>query len=645
MKRKEVIIFDLDGLLVDTEKLFYRSFKIVAKKRGFSLPAFSDYIDKVVSSGLPISELFGLQKLSATEFENEVFERYGTLLKEKLELKRGAIACLEKLTDYHLVLVTGSRREFTDYILSKTNMSRFFKSVYTRDDNFPPKPNSKIFEHILSSFNVNKWECLLIEDSKRGITAALSAGIPSIIVPNEYSGDAEFGPRVERLRKLEDITPDKVDSVFDKVRPKVDHTLVNLYRDSISRLEATYSIYKDIYGLDEFKHIDEKVSPNAFAYARKRSYFIILAMLTTEGRVYFQRSFDNGHLSMLLPGAGVHMSEQDTILVTINRIARRILKNARLADVAPVTYLINRFVCIDGRSIEHIGLGIRALLLNEESELSQYMKDIAVKGAFVHSYEQDDIPQPPSRHTYSKVMEWVSHKDYSTYLNEIKTQSEVIWRYKFHQSFINPILKVLSHCFGKYSIRYVKNHVLTLLRGVNSFVDVACGDDKNIFSVLEKVPLVVANDISTDQLASMEKEYSRIQGKLPKSNAILFTNHDCLDLPFRENAFDVALCRNLLHHMLTAKDLTALLTNLRKVAKKIIVVEVQDPASEGFWGKLRHSYYMHFLKDVGQHFYDRHDFETVITQHFSNDKAEFEYHPTFRGVYMTAVINKKQNNI
>lgn len=640
MKQEKLIIFDLDGLLVDTEKLFYRGFKQAAKKRGITLPTFSEYVSKVVSTGLSVAELVGLRGPEANGFKKDVYDRYRRILEEDLEPLPGAVSCLEKLTNYHLVLVTGSKREFTESILLRTGMKTYFEKAITRDDGFPPKPDPSVFQHLLSDYKVKNWECVVIDDSNRGISAALAAKIPAIVVPNDYTRDWEFGPRVTKVRRLEDVTVELVESTMDRVRPKADHTLMNLYGDSLIRLEEIFSIYKDIYGLNEYLHVDSNVTPEAFEYATKRSHFIILAMLTKDGRVFFQRSFDTGHLSMLLPGNAVHMDEEEDMLEAIHRTARRILENARLADISPVAYLINRFKCTDGRTAEHKGLGVRALLLNDDNELARYIEDNSIKGAFLHNFPESEIPQLPSRNTYTNVKQWLLEKDYSTYVNEIEGQSAVIWRYRFHQSFANPLLKALSYAFGKYSIKYVKRRVIELLQGMNSFLDVACGDDRSIFAALKKVPLVVANDISVDQLDSMKSEYLKRQKKMPKANAILFTNHDCLDLPFRENAFEAVLCRNVLHHMRTARDLKVLLRNIRRVGKRVIIVEIQDPSKESVWGRLRHLYYMHFLHDEGRSFYFRDDFENVIGRHFNGDKIEYEYLHTIRGVYMAAIINK-----
>ncbi len=362
-------------------------------------------------------------------------------------------------------------------------------------------------------------------------------------------------------------------------------------------------------------------------------------MLTKDGRIYLQRSFDTGHLTMLLPGYGINLDQEESILHAIKRLAEGILKNAKIADLSPVVYLNNVLECNDGRIVEHTGLGVRALLLNDESEIAEYCSDIAVKGSFIKGFPPNEIPQPPSRETFERVVKWFDSKDYSTYFNEIFTQHEVMQRYVFHQNFVNPIFKGISYILGKYSIAAVKQNIINIIGNSNSCLDVACGNDKGIFQILKNVPLVVANDISIDQISYMESEYNKSHKHLPKAHTILFTNHDCLDLPFRNNAFDIALCRNLLHHITSADDLKALLDNLERVAKRVLIVEIHDPSKENLWSKIRHLYYMKFLRDEGKHFYDKVDFEKVLLSRFHPNKVKFSYFPTIRGEYMFAEVD------
>jgi len=636
---RRLLIFDLDGLLVDTERLFYKAFKSVAKQFGLA-PRFEEYVREVVSAGREITELFPLAPHAASQLRQQVHERYGALLKDAT-LRPGAAACLQRLAHYECVLVTGSRKEHADILLAKFQLAEFFRTIITRDDGFPHKPDPTVFEHLMQRYGRSPWECLVIEDSRRGVTAALALGMPCIYIPTEYTRSDELSPRVRQLPHLHALSVQVVEEVISQWEPKADHTLVNLYRDSIARLRDTFAVYQDVYGLPEVEHADAGVLPAAFDYAKKRSFFVILIMTTRDGRVYLHRSFDTGHLTMVPPGGALHLEEDETLLPAIHRIAQRILKNARLADVAPVVYLRNLFVSSDGETpVEHIGLGVRALLLNSADELEAYGSDASLKGAFVDDFPSSEIPQPPARATYEHFRQWLKHKDYSTYLNEIDTQHDVQWRYKLHQAVVNPVFVTISRFVGRMSIPAAKAKIMDVVGSVPSCLDVACGDDQGVFSLLRRIPRVVANDISVDQVAALEATYNRRRLDYPKAHSILFTNHDCLDLPFRPDAFAVSLCRNLLHHMRTAKDLELLLANMRRVARRIVIVEVEDPSRGAWWERLRHRYYLDWLKDEGRHFYNRSDFEKVLQSHFAKDRLRFEYLPTLRGTYMMAEITK-----
>jgi ubiquinone/menaquinone biosynthesis C-methylase UbiE len=417
------------------------------------------------------------------------------------------------------------------------------------------------------------------------------------------------------------------------------HVLENIYGDSVALLKSLFKTYKDIYQLPEFIHEDPDVVPEAFEYAKKRLYFVILVLHTTQGYVCFQRSFDHGHLSLNLPGASIHLGKDDTIITAIERVAIRSFKGAKIADIAPIISLTNKFYCQNGETFEHYGLGVRALLLNDIQDVKNVSREVLYKGKFSKDFPSKNIPHAPARETYKVFKDWFNEKQYATYINEIEAQNKYFWRYTFHQSFVNPILKVFSYWIGKHSIKDIKNKMLDKVGSAYKAIDIACGDDKGIFDHLCNVNLFVANDISSDQIISMKKKYDSLHSKLPKSSSLMFTNHDCLDLPFGDKVFDVAICRNVLHHMIAKADLLRLFENISRVAKRVIICEIEDPNKEGIYGRIRHRYYMEFLKDEGKHFYTQDDFEKVIGSTFNGSKIEFEYLSTIRGMYMFAEIN------
>jgi ubiquinone/menaquinone biosynthesis C-methylase UbiE len=421
--------------------------------------------------------------------------------------------------------------------------------------------------------------------------------------------------------------------------PHSDYTLENIYRDSITRLENLFAIYNDIYDLPCHIHEDKDVSPEGLEYAKKRRYFVILVLHTKEGDVCFQRSFDTGHLSMNLPGGSIRLEEADTIITAIKRVANRSFKNAKIADIAPIVSLTNRFYSTKGEVTEHFGFGIRALLLNDVQDIKDISSGTVYKGKFLKKFPDSQIPHPPARETYKIFKQWFKEKEYTTNTKEIDTQHNVMTRYFLHQKIFNPLIKLLSLVLGKNSIKNVKNILFNKIEISKNVIDVACGDDKSIFDLLSKVNRLIANDISIDQIGNMKQQYNARYHKLPKSNSLVFTNHDCLDLPFKDNAFDILICRNLLHHMNAAKDLPILLNNFKRISQKIIIMEIQDPKNENILGRIRHQYYMKFLKDEGTHFFSIEDFEKILRNEFKGNQIKFEYLSTIRGIYMLAEID------
>ena len=79
-----------------------------------------------------------------------------------------------------------------------------------------------------------------------------------------------------------------------------------------------------------------------------------------------------------------------------------------------------------------------------------------------------------------------------------------------------------------------------------------------------------------------------------------------------------------------------LISEIRRVGKRCVIVEVMDPQFENHWGRLRHQYFMRFLKDAGGNFLSREEFEALTKQKNINEKFELQ---TVRGVYQFCCYN------
>ena len=102
-----------------------------------------------------------------------------------------------------MALVTSSTREYIDVIERKTGYLRFFDAVITREQYQRSKPDPESYLLALTALGMKPEDCLVIEDTLRGLNAARAAGIPCLIIPNSFTRHQHF---TGALKVLSDIT-------------------------------------------------------------------------------------------------------------------------------------------------------------------------------------------------------------------------------------------------------------------------------------------------------------------------------------------------------------------------------------------------------------------------------------------------------
>ena len=203
-------------------------------------------------------------------------------------------------------------------------------------------------------------------------------------------------------------------------------------------------------------------------------------------------------------------------------------------------------------------------------------------------------------------------------------------RYNFYQNFIK-----------KYILTEKKRRKREYLNLLNKFiteddkkiVDVSCGDNKDIFKLYNENRFIVGNDINC----------YHVRNGQAINKSILFTNDNLLKLNYKDDLFDIAYCKNTLHHLNGQKELQGALENLKRISKKIIIVEIEDPKVTGGMPKFLNKYlYIKYLKDAGKKFLNFKVFKKSIDSVY-NDECNISY-LTFENVlgkYMIAIIEKR----
>ncbi len=191
----KAIFFDNDGILVDTEKLYMQSNKIILKDFGIDLTT-EMYIENYLkrSKGTwHILRQFGMKEDEVIKLREKRNNIYNELLKHNSIGIDGVEETLDHLYGkYKLVIVTSSRRDHFETIHSSTGLLKYFDFVITSTECPVTKPDPLPYLTALDQSGFKKDECVIVEDSERGLKSAIAAGINCYVIPTELTKDSDF---------------------------------------------------------------------------------------------------------------------------------------------------------------------------------------------------------------------------------------------------------------------------------------------------------------------------------------------------------------------------------------------------------------------------------------------------------------------
>lgn len=192
----KAVIFDMDGVLVDSEPLHYKS-NCITLKENFGIELDYDYYKQFIGSTITymwktIIEHFHIVDCSA----EELGRRNDEILKNLVETEgyppvKGAAEFVRELKGqgYKLAVASSSKRFKIMDNLYSLGIFNCFDVIVSGVELERPKPFPDIFQKAVEELKVLPEECIVIEDSENGVNAAAAAGIPCAGYLNPNSGD------------------------------------------------------------------------------------------------------------------------------------------------------------------------------------------------------------------------------------------------------------------------------------------------------------------------------------------------------------------------------------------------------------------------------------------------------------------------
>lgn len=210
LHRFKAVVFDLDGLLLDTEVLWQRSEARLFERHGAEF-TFEDKLTVMGTSAAFTGEFFarrlGYGTEQATALIREVSELMLEELRTQVDARPGAVELVERLRGrVPLGLASNSPRFLVEAALLSAGFSDAFDAVVSADDVAHHKPAPDLYLLVCERLGVDPADTLALEDTTSGIAAAKAAGLTCIAVPQFAETDVSEADRV--IDSLERLLPE-----------------------------------------------------------------------------------------------------------------------------------------------------------------------------------------------------------------------------------------------------------------------------------------------------------------------------------------------------------------------------------------------------------------------------------------------------
>lgn len=216
----QAVLWDNDGVLLDSETVFYAVTKRAFSRLGLELTR-EVWGSRYLGLGTPsrdIARSLGARDADIAPVLDERNKEYLSVLKEPPPVRPRVAETLSALTGrVKLALVTGCHLKPLHLMHARSGLLKHFETIVTGDDCDSSKPNPEPYLTAMAAMGLDSKHCIAIEDSRRGLESALNAGVACMVVPtdltkgHDFTGALSVEPDVSGILKYlsPDVTADE----------------------------------------------------------------------------------------------------------------------------------------------------------------------------------------------------------------------------------------------------------------------------------------------------------------------------------------------------------------------------------------------------------------------------------------------------
>ena len=205
----KAVIFDMDGLMIDSERVTFECYQEILK--GMNLTMDEEFYKTLL--GKPLKGIYQIfYDVYGNDFPIEdVIKDVHALMAQRFEtegvpVKTGLKSLLEylKINNYKTIVATSSNRDRVDTILAQAQITDYFDDSICGDEVTKGKPNPEVFLKSCQKLGVSVDEAIVLEDSEAGIQASYDAGIKVICIPDMKYPEKQYEEKTFKI--LKDLT-------------------------------------------------------------------------------------------------------------------------------------------------------------------------------------------------------------------------------------------------------------------------------------------------------------------------------------------------------------------------------------------------------------------------------------------------------